>query len=133
MLRASTKRKLQNAFEEGATPRTAKSQRLVLRTSTGHTTLADGHGNVTSAGKYWYTLQPGAPPTPLSKVPDREDADGTAWLRVDGKMRLLRRMQANGEFNYTALGERYYSGSVQYHVTVPGVIRRPKQDGSRTQ
>jgi 5-methylcytosine-specific restriction endonuclease McrA len=123
---------LEAAFAQGREPEVAPNGRVRIRTAAGgYLTLAIG-AELTNAGRYWYgTLAPGRAPR-LGDLQAEQDARGREWLNLNGRRRLLRRIGADGPV-LTKLGRAYYADrEIQYVVSIPGIVRRRKADGSYT-
>jgi hypothetical protein len=124
---------LDDAYAQGRSPEVAANGRVRIRTAAGgYLHLATGR-DLTEAGRYWYgTLAQGAPPR-LGDLRAEQDARGREWLNLGGRRRLLKRFRADGTVELTKLGRSYYADrEVQYVVTIPGIVRRRKADGSYT-
>jgi hypothetical protein len=85
------------------------TEAIGLTTGRKRIVLQDVYGGLTAAGKYWTEeLKQTIPPFGFaSQVPRREGNTETVKMR-NGKSAITRRFTADGEFEFTAAGTRFY-------------------------
>jgi len=94
--------------------------------------LVDTHGKKTAAGEYWGTYTNRIFPSGgfQPQTPIREGNTETIMPR-SGKKGVTPRWATEGEFNFSKLGDKYYSTQMQiYVVQVPVKIQGKRRDGT---
>ena len=128
-LSASRKRLLDDAISNNTRTYRSKSNNLLLNLGgKSYASLQGSSGGLTPAGTYYYAQSNQAPPGEFDGG-TLQQRGATEFLLTAGKARVLRRLK-NGQYNYTALGKRYFrEHKTSYLVNVPGVS---KKQGARS-
>ena len=122
-LSASRKRLLDDAISNSTRTYRSKSNNLLLNLGgKSYASLQGSSGGLTPAGNYYYAQSNQAPPGEFDGG-TLQQRGATEFLLTAGKARVLRRLK-NGQYNYSALGKRYFrEHKTTYLVNVPGLIK----------
>ena len=122
MLKQHRKNKINTAIENNEVPYRSRKDALLLRLGNkSYARLQDGN-TLTPAGKHYFERTGKEPPTQLDGTVVQRGA--TEVLVRGGKARVLRRF-TNGDYVYTALGQKYFERhQTQFLVHVPARIKK---------